>query len=79
MSYHRDYLKKKSKTTSINELIINHNKITGDKNIANEFNNFFCEIGPQLAENIPPSDFDPLRYVILQQTLSNLRILREQN
>ena len=57
-------LNKKSKTTSINELTINRNKITGDKNIANEFNNFFCKIGPQLAENIPPSDFDPLHYVI---------------
>ncbi len=57
-------LNKKSKTTSINELIINQNKITGDKNIANEFNNFFCKIGPQRAENIPPSDFDPLQYVI---------------
>jgi hypothetical protein len=57
-------LNKKSKTTSINELTINHNKITGDKNIANEFNNCFCKIGPQLAENIPPSDFDPLHYVI---------------
>ena len=34
------------------------------KNIANEFNNFFCKIGPQLAENVPPSDFDPLYYVI---------------
>ncbi len=57
-------LNKKSKTTSINEPIINQNKITGDKNIANEFNNFFCKIGPQLAENIPPSYFDPLHYVI---------------
>ena len=43
-------LNKKSKSTSINKLIINHNRITGDKNIANEFNNFLCKIGPQLAE-----------------------------
>ncbi len=57
-------LNKKSKTTFINELIMNQNKITGDKNIANEFNNFFCKIGPQLAENIPQSDFDPLHHVI---------------
>jgi hypothetical protein len=56
-------LYKNSKTTSINELIVNHNKITGDKNMANEFNNFFCKIGPQLAENIQPSDLDPLHYV----------------
>ena len=51
-------LNKKSKTTSIKELIIDHNTITDD--IANEFNNFFCKIGPQLAENIPRSDLDPL-------------------
>ena len=57
-------LNKKSKTTSINEHTINNNKITGDKNITNEFNNFFCKIGPQLAENIPQSDFDPLHYLI---------------
>ena len=56
-------LNKKSKSTSINELIINHNRITGDKNVANEFNNFFCKIGPQLAQNIPSSDLDPLHYV----------------
>ena len=56
-------LNKKSKSTSINELIINHNRITGDKNIANEFNNFLCKIGPQLAENIPSSDLDLLHYV----------------
>ena len=45
------------------ELTIHHDKITDDKDIANEFNNFFCKIGPQLAENIPRSDLDPLYYV----------------
>ena len=45
-----ELLNKKSKTTSKYELIINHNKITGQENVANEFNNFFCKIGPQLAK-----------------------------
>ena len=43
-------LNKKSKTTSINELSINNNKITGDKNIANVFNNFFCKLGHNLQK-----------------------------
>ena len=33
------------------------------KDIANEFNIFFCKIGPRLAENIPRSHLDPLYYV----------------
>jgi hypothetical protein len=49
----------------MNLLIINnHNKITGDKNIANDLLTFFCKIAPQLAENLQQSDFDPLHYVI---------------
>ena len=37
--------------------------MTGDENIANEFNNFFCKIGPQLATNIPSIDLNPLHFV----------------
>ena len=37
--------------------------MTGDENIGNEFNNFFCKIGPQLANNIPSIDLDPLYFV----------------
>ena len=37
--------------------------ITGDENISNAFNNFFVEIGPKLAANIPLSDIDPTEYV----------------
>ena len=58
-----ELLNKKSRTTTINEIIINHNMVTGDENIANEFNNFFCKIGPELAEDIPQNDRDPLYYV----------------
>ena len=71
-----ELLNKKSKTTSIKELTIDHNKITDDKDIANELNNFFCKIGPQLAENIPRSDLDPLYYVIPEKTFSNLEMLQ---
>ena len=52
-----------SKTTIINELIVDENKIIGDENIANEFNKFFSCIGTNLAENINPCDVDPLSFI----------------
>ena len=52
-----------SKTTIINELIVDENKIKGDENIANEFNKFFSCIGTNLAENINPCDVDPLSFI----------------
>ena len=68
-----ELLNKKCKTTSIKQLIIHHKKITDDKDFANEFNNFFCKIGPQLAENIPRSDLDPLCYVIPEKNVFEFR------
>ncbi len=56
-------LNKKQKKTTINNLKIESETITGDENISNAFNNFFVEIGPKLAANIPPSDIDPTEYV----------------
>ena len=56
-------LNKNQKSTMINEIIVNGNKITGNENIANEFNNYFSNIGSQLAENLSPSDLNPLCYV----------------
>ena len=35
----------------------------GDKNIANEFNKYFSEIGKKLEREIPCSDTDPLYFV----------------
>ena len=40
------------------EFIKNGNIVRGDNNIANGFNNFFVDIGPSLANNIPKTD-DP--------------------
>ena len=62
-----ELLNKKFETTSSKELIIHHNKINDDKDIANEFNIFFCKIGPRLAENIPRSHLDPLYHVTPQK------------
>ena len=47
----------------INEINANGDKIAGDKNIANEFNKYFSEIGKKLGEEIPCSDIDPLYFV----------------
>ncbi len=52
-----------SKTTIINELVVDKGKIVGDENIAEEFNSFFSRIGTRLAENIDASDIDPLSFV----------------
>ena len=37
--------------------------MTGPENIANEFNKYFCEIGPKLAQNIPSNNHDPFKYI----------------
>ena len=43
------------------------------KTLQNEFNNFFCKIGPLLAENIPRSDLDPLYYVTPEKNVFEFR------
>ena len=58
-----ELLNRKSKTTKINQIIINDKAIVGDEEIANKFNEYFSEIGKKLAEEIPDNDFDPLHYV----------------
>ncbi len=59
-------LNRKSKTTVVNELSVDHGKkVTQDKDIVNEFNKFFTSIGPKLANNIADSGNspDPLSYI----------------
>ena len=56
-------LNKQSKSTTINQVNVNGIDITGDVNAAAEFNDFFCSIGPKLANDIPPTNIDPLSYV----------------
>ena len=50
-------------TSAISQLKIDGQIVTGPVNIANEFNKYFCEIGPKLAQNIPSNNHDPLKYV----------------
>ena len=54
---------KQSKSTTINQVNVNGTDITGDVNVAEEFNDFFCSIGPKLANNIPPTNIDHLSYM----------------
>ena len=58
-----ELLNRKSKTTTISEINVNERKIVGDKNIANEFNKYFSEIGKKLANEISHNDIDPLDFV----------------
>ena len=71
---HKGNLKK---SWSIIKTIINKNKsssksfkfeidgkiVTDNQYIANEFNKFYTEVGPNLAKEIPPSTIDPLSYI----------------
>lgn len=45
--------KKKNKFTSISKLLSNDRIITNGQSMADEMNNFFCNIGPQLEAKIP--------------------------
>jgi hypothetical protein len=42
---------------------VNGIDITSDANIAQEFNDYFCSVGPTLARNIPITNTDPLSYI----------------
>ena len=44
--------KAKRKKNTIEEIIVNGNSVKSKQNIANEFNIFFTNIGPNLANNI---------------------------
>ena len=56
-------LNKQSKSTMINNIKVKGSDVTGDKNVAEEFNNYFCSIEPELANNIYSPGIDPLSYV----------------
>ena len=52
---------KKSKT--VDEILVNGTKITNYEDIANHFNNFYVNVGPELANNIPVSNKSHLDYM----------------
>ena len=56
-------LGKHSKATLVNELNLNENHLTSSKGIAEGFNNYFLNIGPDLATKIDSSNFNFESYV----------------
>lgn len=54
---------KRSKTTTINNLSVHDNVITGDHNIAETLNDYFSTIGPSLAQNLPKSSTHPIDFI----------------
>ena len=58
-----EFLNKKSKSTIINKIKTENVEVTGDKNIADEFNRYFSTIGPKLGDNFPSSEINPMSYV----------------
>ena len=50
-----------------------HLEVTGDKNIAEEFNKYFSTIGPKLGHNLPSSDINPMSYVMHRSQVFNFR------
>ena len=56
-------LNKKPKSTQIHEIKDGDNILTGDKNLASAFNNYFSKIGSNLSKKLPSNNIDPLSYV----------------
>ena len=55
---------------SIKRIIWNNNEFSNDLDIANAFNQFFCNIASDLDSHLPDTNFDPLSYVIHNSTTS---------
>ena len=53
--------------------------ITGDEHIANGFNNYFVNVGPSLADNIPATDTQFSQYLSSIQDSLNLQFLYQIN
>ena len=68
-------LNRTTKTNSINNIKTGDQNITDDVDIANTFNNFFVEIGPKLASDIPPTDTDPIQFIQPCRSEFNLSII----
>jgi hypothetical protein len=49
-------LGKHNQPTKVNELNVNYMKLTSPNDIAEGFNTFFSNIGPNLAEKIAPTE-----------------------
>ena len=60
------------------KIVINKNVFFEEKQIANAFNNFFINISPKLADDIPTATRSFESYIqktMKQQTMSQLRLM----
>ena len=55
--------KKDKQSTKTNSFLHNNKEITDNKEIANQFNNFFATVGKNLADKIPKSNKKPLDFM----------------
>ena len=55
---------KKSKTTNINELVIDQNVITEPEKIADSLNTYFNEVGSVLAKDLPKGNNSFEKYIV---------------
>ena len=70
--YINKLLNRKPKRTAVNQLQVDGQTVTGNENIANEFNKFFCEIRPKLAEKF--QQIMLITYNTLLLVLADLRL-----
>jgi hypothetical protein len=59
----KDVINKKTRSELVNSFMVNDEIITEKKAIADGFNDFFVNIGPNLAKQIPENNKDPLEYI----------------
>jgi hypothetical protein len=55
---------KNSKSSKISKVCSVGSVITGDRNVANEFNRFFCNIGEQIANSVENMDSTPEDFMV---------------
>jgi hypothetical protein len=65
------------KSTNINEISDDGNIVTEPREIANIFNNFFAEIGPKLADDLPEHNQIPESYVKPLNSIFRFQLVTE--
>ncbi len=68
---------KKSKTTVISEIKTDNRSITDSKEMTNVFNDYFCNIGSDLAENLEQTPVVPSAYIHPSETEFKLNPITE--
>ncbi|CAB3989496.1 Hypothetical predicted protein, partial [Paramuricea clavata] len=70
-------INKKSKTTTISEIKTENGSVTDAKEITNVLNDYFCNIGSNLAENLERTPIQPSSYIDQSETEFKLHSVTE--